>query len=561
MTIKNLIIASLLIAPHLLYAAHSLSTMKRLKEKCGVLIAGGSLTAVSAALTSARSGVKTCLLEPTNWAGGQLTNQGVSAIDEGWHSIDGISLRPYVYSLKNQNPEFAALAKAIANGKCWVGRSCGEAKVALRLIEEKLAREPNLKVFYNTVVKEIETESTSNQQKLRITKVFGIKRYSRNTRTAGIYFSDQVRDWYSPVSNSNFTKIIMEFSGMDQILPVIDASEFADVLVLSGADFKQGEDSTFDLPKINTCGQSTVFPFVASTNSSSTWAPPHPGLEFNFSDRGYSYAKIWAYRKIKETSSQSPYSKSLINWEQGNDYDSAYIFTDQDSIEREKLDWSGGLNLFAARAAENKAIAYYYHLRDKLYSELKMKVTMEQKDLGTTTGLSLMPYIRDTRRSVGLNNYELSFSEISSSALPVPRLPLVYDSIAIGTYPLDIHPLQNACDVSSLPTPPQTTSVRLYQIPLRAMTSKDVMNLIPAGKTMSQSFLVSSSTRIHPTEWNLGVAAGIMASYMNRRVIDSTLTLLSHTSDIVREVNLYQPTSWHLDEYQIQNYIEVNYER
>lgn len=48
---------------------------------CGVVIAGGSVAAFAAAIASASENVTTCLLEPTDWVGGQMTANGVPALD------------------------------------------------------------------------------------------------------------------------------------------------------------------------------------------------------------------------------------------------------------------------------------------------------------------------------------------------------------------------------------------------------------------------------------------------------------------------------------------------
>ena len=52
---------------------------------CDVLVAGGGMGGVAAALAAARRGCRTCLLEETDWLGGQLSAQGVSALDEHEH--------------------------------------------------------------------------------------------------------------------------------------------------------------------------------------------------------------------------------------------------------------------------------------------------------------------------------------------------------------------------------------------------------------------------------------------------------------------------------------------
>ena len=52
-------------------------------EKCEVVvIRGASLGGSAAAITAARAGHHVCMTEPTRWVGGQMTSQGVSALDE-----------------------------------------------------------------------------------------------------------------------------------------------------------------------------------------------------------------------------------------------------------------------------------------------------------------------------------------------------------------------------------------------------------------------------------------------------------------------------------------------
>ena len=50
--------------------------------ECEVVVVGGSLGGVAAATQAMKSGAKTCLIELTPWFGGQISAQGVSAIDE-----------------------------------------------------------------------------------------------------------------------------------------------------------------------------------------------------------------------------------------------------------------------------------------------------------------------------------------------------------------------------------------------------------------------------------------------------------------------------------------------
>src|SRR5579883_2174696 len=51
---------------------------------CDLLIVGGSTAGISAALAASKwPGIKICLIEETDWLGGQMTSQGVPITDDG----------------------------------------------------------------------------------------------------------------------------------------------------------------------------------------------------------------------------------------------------------------------------------------------------------------------------------------------------------------------------------------------------------------------------------------------------------------------------------------------
>jgi glycine/D-amino acid oxidase-like deaminating enzyme len=104
---------------------------------CEVLIAGGGTGGVAAALAAARRGRKVALVEETDWLGGQMTSQGVSALDEHEHieSFGGTA-------------SYCALRSAIRQhygqrnpGSCWVTRLAFEPRVAVAVIERMLPTE------------------------------------------------------------------------------------------------------------------------------------------------------------------------------------------------------------------------------------------------------------------------------------------------------------------------------------------------------------------------------------------------------------------------------------
>ena len=94
-------------------------------EECDVIVAGGSTAALAAALTSAREGALTCLLEPTDWVGGQITAGGVPAIDFAWHSVGSLPVGAIAKNPANLPAEFVGWMDAIGNpGSCWVSKNC-----------------------------------------------------------------------------------------------------------------------------------------------------------------------------------------------------------------------------------------------------------------------------------------------------------------------------------------------------------------------------------------------------------------------------------------------------
>ncbi len=122
---------------------------------CDILIVGGSAGGVAAALGAAESGATVCLLEETDWLGGQLTSQGVCTPDEQKHIETFGGTRRYVafrdavrgyyrteYRLSEQ--EILAQSRRDAEntpisfnpGSCWVSRISFEPKVGAMLLRE-----------------------------------------------------------------------------------------------------------------------------------------------------------------------------------------------------------------------------------------------------------------------------------------------------------------------------------------------------------------------------------------------------------------------------------------
>ena len=107
------------------------------ETRCDVLVVGGGTGGIAAALAAARAGRRVCLLEETDWIGGQLTAQGVSALDEHEHIERFGGTRSY-YALREAiRAHYRRLSPALAAephanpGRCWVTRLAFEPRVAV----------------------------------------------------------------------------------------------------------------------------------------------------------------------------------------------------------------------------------------------------------------------------------------------------------------------------------------------------------------------------------------------------------------------------------------------
>jgi hypothetical protein len=63
---------------------------------------------------------------------------------------------------------------------------------------------------------------------------------------------------------------------------------------------------------------------------------------------------------------------------------------------------------------------------------------------------------------------------------------------------------------------------------------------------MAQSFLVNSATRLHPVEFSMGQAAGVIGAYAVQNNLQNASQMLEeeHLRRVQSIVKLFTPTSW-----------------
>ena len=119
---------------------------------------------------------------------------------------------------------------------------------------------------------------------------------------------------------------------------------------------------------------------------------------------------------------------------------------------------------------------------------------------------SFLPGKRESRRFIG--QHVLTQQEVGSSA----AFP---DAVAYGGWPMDIHPVEGVDATEERPNTNYPVP-HLFDIPLRALISRDVPNLLFAGRNISATHVAFSSTRVMATCAVMGQAAGTAAAFAVR---------------------------------------------
>ena len=130
----------------------------------------------------------------------------------------------------------------------------------------------------------------------------------------------------------------------------------------------------------------------------------------------------------------------------------------------------------------------------------------------TPDGLAKSPYIRESRRIVAeftvLEQHVGQEARAAATQQPPDQVTAerFEDSVGVGSYRIDLHPStggDNYIDIASLP----------FQIPLGALLPRRMRNLIAGCKNIGTTHITNGCYRLHPVEWNIGEAAGLLAVF------------------------------------------------
>lgn len=534
--------------------------------ECQVVVVGGSLGGVAAAAHAMKAGAQTCLIEVSPWLGGQISSQGVSALDEslqmrrqGTLSQSWMGFRSLIKQQTADLPDWSPGPKTRRVeeiNRCWVGTLCFPPRAGARasevLLEQAAAAAPDSRWATMTAFKGAEFDSTGRH----ITAVYGVRRVPRDPNYVPKgRLSAELAQWYSWSPTADYDRVPIKLQpppgGKMQIIDATDTGEFigwARVPYRVGSEAKatMGEPNgaDFDNPE---CTQAFTYPFslaIHHDNGDSLAVlkrlqPTYAIHEHNsvFDLEGFPFfggKSVFHYRRIVSQTRNDPYygvpapgDISMINWNRGNDWnwmDPPLILLPEDlQASGQYQNWMGGLSQSALKFGEDHALMFARWLMETQTSDRFPLAYLYGPDspMGTLSGLSMVPYFREGRRILGRSAYGQAAFMIRENDLrrnfPEQR-NFSATSVGISHYAIDIHGCRYRNwhpSGDAVSAPAQEPAVRPLQIPLESLIPQGVDNLLMGGKSIAVTHIANASTRVHYGEWQIGAAAGVTAAWLS----------------------------------------------
>jgi hypothetical protein len=475
-----------------------------------IAIIGGGLGACAAAIAAARLGRRVILTEETHWVGGQLTNQAVPPDEHPWIEEFGATasyrqLRSGIRDYYRAYLPLTADARANATlnpGNGWVSRLCHDPRIAVSVLHQMMAP---FQLAGRLFVMHPQRPIAAWTHGDRVTGVVvrGLES-GRDTLIEAPFFIDA-----TPYGD------ILDLAGVEHVLGAESRAETGEPHALELADPRDqqsithcfamehllGEDHTIDKPRQYDLWHDHHPPGWPGPLLSWTTLRPetHELLRRRLFD-AEDDRPWWHFRRILDrTNFEEGFARSditVVNWPQ-NDYWFGPV-VGVDAAERAR-------NLEAARQL---SLSLLYWLQTEAprpdggvgYPGLRLRGDVVG---GTPDGLAPAPYVRESRR------IRAEFTVLEQHiAYPLrPDGPERYrDSVGIGCYRIDLHPRVSGAGYLDLGCWP-------FQIPLGAMVPVRVENLLPGGKNLGVTHITNGAFRVHPVEWSIGEAAGILALF------------------------------------------------
>lgn len=514
---------------------------------CDVAIVGGGLGGCAAALAALRAGKRVVLTEPTDWIGGQLTQQAVPPDEHPW--IEQFGANASYQALRRGIRDYYRLhypliAKAAADprldpGNGSVSPLCHEPRAALAVLTALLA--PYASSGHLTVLLEhIPIAADADDDRVRGIMVQHVPTAARRTITAPYFLDATELGDLLPLAGVEFVTGAESRRDTGELhAPEDPQPDNQQAFTCCFAmEHRPGEDHTIDRPDMYDFWRDYVpkltpswpGPLFGPASNPQDPADARP-LEFDPTGRGKGF---WVYRRILDPANFRPGSYpgsdgvTLVNWPQ-NDYWLGNLIParKEKPADAPPGDLPRAHNVGVGRPqpftdevqkhilrGQQLSLSLLYWLQTDAprpdggtgWKGLKLRPDL----VGTEDGLAKYPYVRESRRiraeftvaeqHVGTEarRKALGRDDVTAEAFP--------DSVGVGSYRIDLHPStggDNYIDVSSLP----------FQIPIGALLPVHVENVLPACKNLGVTHITNGCYRLHPVEWAIGEAAGALAAF------------------------------------------------
>ncbi|RUR03504.1 FAD-dependent oxidoreductase [Labedella endophytica] len=494
--------------------------------KADVLIVGGGLGGVSAALALADAGRTVVITEPTLWLGGQLTSQMVPSDEHRHIEWTGASrsYRTLREGIRRYYRDWfpltdAARADPLLNpGASWVSPIAADPRVCRAVIDGMLA--PHVSSGRVTVLTETRPVG-STMDGHRITSV-------RVTGPEGEH--DLEADFFLDASE---TGDLLDLAGIDHVSGRESRDETGEPSAADTADPLDMQSATWCFAMEHLDGTHTIDkpelyeefrdlrpaalggaralsfdgPEEQNEHTFTYSLVPNPDddpADIDIDHRNMSSPiDLWTYRRVLARNQLRPGSApsdvTIVNWPM-NDYVGGALFGTPDA------------DLHAYRARQMSLSLLYWMQTEAPRPDggtgwpgLHLRSDMA----GTEDGLAMAPYIRESRRIRALHT--IREQDVSTKRRDSP---LTYsDSVGVGHYFwMDRHASTGGRKGSAdVPWP--------FEIPLGSLVPRTASNVLPAAKNIGTTQITNGSYRLHPVEWSIGEAAGSLAALcLDRRL-------------------------------------------
>ncbi len=490
-----------------------------------IAVVGGGVGGCAAAIAAARNGFRVVMTEETSWIGGQLTQQAVPPDEHGWIEKFGatqtyLNFRERVREYYRQWYPLTGAADDRTHlnpGNCGVSRLCHEPRAALAVLEGMLAPY----VSSEQVILLLEHRPTDADVSGDTVDAVQVKdlRTGDTRQLRAPYFVDATElGSLLPLTGTEYITGAESRAQTGELhaAPEYQPHNMQAMTWCFAVDYRPGEDHTIDRPDEYGFWRD----YVPELD------PPWPGeqLSLTYSNprtleprtlafeprpgRSAERYNLWQYRRLIDPANfqSGTYATgtTLVNWPQ-NDYMLGNIlevgFEESARHRRRAMELSKSLLYWLqTEAPRPDGGAGWPGLR------LRGDLT------GTDHGLAKYPYIREARRIKAeftvLEEHVGQEMRMEATGLSEDEVYAVQfdDSVGVGYYRIDLHPStggDNYIDIGSLP----------FQIPLGALIPQRMENLIPASKNIGTTHITNGCYRLHPVEWNIGEAAGVLTAF------------------------------------------------